>query len=98
MPEDLDLIEAAGRAAGYEVRRYRVRELEVIHVREQGGTWRHFNPLADDGEAFRLAVRCPFLDLKWVAAEAWHAESSEEGRRRYARAAITRGAAGLIRI
>lgn len=55
--QDLDLIEVAARAAGYEVRRYRVRELEVVHVREPGGEWRYFNPMEDDAEAFRLMVR-----------------------------------------
>ncbi|KWR88794.1 hypothetical protein [Cupriavidus sp. IDO] len=58
MPSELDLAltEQAARAAGFEVRRYRVRDLEVIHVREPGGSWRRYDPLNNDGEAFRLMV------------------------------------------
>lgn len=63
-PDDLDLIEAAGRAAGYETRRHEVRGLEAVHVREPGGSeWRYFNPLGDDAEAFRLSVRLE-LDIR----------------------------------
>lgn len=66
--EDLDLIEAAARAAGYEVRRYRVRELEVAHVREPGGVWRYFNPLKHDADAFALAAD---MDL-FAGPNYWH--------------------------
>jgi len=54
--KDLEMIESAARAAGYEVRRYRVRELEVVHVREPGGEWRYFDPLKHDADAFALAA------------------------------------------
>lgn len=54
---DLDLIEAAARAAGYEVRRYRVRELEVVHVKVDG-QWAQFDSLRWDGDAFRLLADC----------------------------------------
>ncbi len=54
---DLELIEAAAQAAGYETQRYRVRELEVVYVREDGGEWEYFDPLQDDAHAFRLMVR-----------------------------------------
>lgn len=54
---DLNLIEAAARAAGYEVRRYSVRELEVVHVKV-GDAWALFDPIRFDGDAFRLAIAC----------------------------------------
>jgi hypothetical protein len=54
---DLDLIEAAGRAAGYEVRRYRVRELEVVQAMVNG-QWAQYDPLRWAGDAWRLQVDC----------------------------------------
>lgn len=54
---DLNLIEAAALAAGYEVRRYRVREREVVHVKV-GDTWALFDPRRFDGDAFRLQIAC----------------------------------------
>lgn len=44
-------------AAGYEVRRYRVRELEVVHV-GVGDQWALFDPRRHDGDAFRLQIDC----------------------------------------
>ncbi len=55
---DLDLIEAAGRAAGYAVRRCRVGEVDVIHALTARRVWVRFDPLSDSTEAFRLLANC----------------------------------------
>lgn len=61
---ELQLTERAAAAAGYEVRRFRARDLVVIHVRETGGPWRYFAPLDCDAEAFALQVRmCMSVDV-----------------------------------
>lgn len=54
---ELAMIEAAARAAGYEVRRYRVRSLEVVHI-GVGDQWALFDPFRHDGDAFRLQIDC----------------------------------------
>lgn len=56
--EDLNLTERAARAAGFDVQRFRARDLVVIQIREPGGQWRQFDPLNDDAETFRLMVDC----------------------------------------
>ncbi|AGW94616.1 hypothetical protein N234_31710 [Ralstonia pickettii DTP0602] len=55
---DLELIERAARRAGFEVRRFRARDLEVVQVLEPGGQWRFYDPLHDDADCFRLMVAC----------------------------------------
>ncbi|QRQ86267.1 hypothetical protein [Cupriavidus oxalaticus] len=55
--EEIELIEAAAHAAGYDVRRFRVRELEVVHV-GVGDQWALFDPKRHDGDAFRLQIDC----------------------------------------
>jgi len=55
---DLELIERAARRAGFDVRRFHARDLEVVQVRERGGQWRFYDPLHDDGDCFRLMVAC----------------------------------------
>lgn len=61
---ELLLTERAAAAAGYEVRRFQARDLEVVQVREAGGPWRYFAPLDSDAEAFALQVRvCMSVDV-----------------------------------
>ena len=55
--EELVQIEAAALAAGYDVRRYRVRWIEVVHV-GVGDQWALFDPKRHDGDAFRLQIDC----------------------------------------
>lgn len=54
---ELAQIESAALAAGYEVRRYRVREMEVVHI-GVGDQWALFDPRRHDGDAFRLQIDC----------------------------------------
>jgi hypothetical protein len=53
---DRELLELAAKAAGYEVE---VDHKGVFHIHEGTGpqSWRPWNPLVDDGDAFRLAAR-----------------------------------------
>lgn len=55
---DLDLIEAAGRAAGYEVRRHRIHTQEVVQVKVSDSLWAQYDPLHWHGDAFRLQIAC----------------------------------------
>jgi len=84
---DLALTEQAAHAAGFEVRRYHARDLEVIHVREPGSNWRHYDPLNDDGEAFRLMV------ILCLAGFVYGMESRAYGAPSLRRAIVTRAAA-----
>jgi len=111
---DLDLTEKAARAAGFEVRRYRARDLVVIHVREQGGQWRQYGPLTDDGDALRLAVRlglCIFFVDGQMAVGRWYsgaqgldgasekvAGKGDAGRAEAVRRAIVRAAAEIAEV
>jgi hypothetical protein len=102
---DLNLIEAAARAAGYEVRRYRVRELEVVHI-GVGDQWALFDPRRSDIDAFRLQVDCRLsvtVGEKAVAVTAFTGgdgaliltEEVGESRAAATRMAITRAAEAL---
>lgn len=51
---------------------------------------RYWRPLADDGDALRLAVAIPSLNLQWVIAEAYQAADTEAMRLDYVRRAIFR--------
>ncbi|MBB3259968.1 hypothetical protein F4827_005040 [Paraburkholderia bannensis] len=54
----LSMIELAAEAANFEHRRYRVRDIEAIHVRACGSPeWRFFNPLVRDSDAAELGAR-----------------------------------------
>ncbi|HDS1723407.1 hypothetical protein NPS53_07390 [Pseudomonas putida] len=51
------------------------------------GHW--WDPLNDDGDALRLALCRPGLDLTWVITEAWQAADDVAERAAYVRRAIT---------
>ncbi|MBB3010659.1 hypothetical protein [Cupriavidus alkaliphilus] len=102
--EEIVMIEAAARAAGYEVRRYRVRDLEVVHV-GVGDQWALFDPRRHDGDAYRLLVDCKLslrVGTKHAVATAWPGdraldcfEDVGENPAAAGRMAITRAAAAL---
>lgn len=56
MTDDREMLEYAAKAAGYEVE---VDHKGVFHIHEGTGpqSWRPWNPLVDDGDALRLAVK-----------------------------------------
>ncbi|WP_454731484.1 MULTISPECIES: hypothetical protein [Cupriavidus] len=101
---DLDQIEAAARAAGYETRRYRVRELEVVHI-GVGDQWALFDPRRSDVDALRLMVDCRLnvgVGERRVTATAYPGgvaltviEDAGENRAAATRIAITRAAEAL---
>ncbi|PRH49741.1 hypothetical protein [Burkholderia multivorans] len=52
----LDMLELAARAAGWESKRYTVRDLTAIHVRPHAAaSWRSFDSIASRSDAFELA-------------------------------------------
>ncbi len=96
--EDLMLTERAARAAGFEVQRFRARDLEVIQIREPGGQWRQFDPLNDDAETFRLMVDCdvpPHPGMTSIIAAGGVVEqlANHSNRRAACRRAIVRAVA-----
>lgn len=57
--EDRELLELAAKAAGYGLREY---SKETLHSDEgRGNAWMVWNPLRDDGDALRMAVRLGML-------------------------------------
>lgn len=53
---DRELLELAAKAAGIEIRPVRFRPDE-FNMRFSDNIWVHWNPLTDDGDAMRLAVK-----------------------------------------
>lgn len=108
MKTDRELLEMAAKAAGYKVhfalmeqRAIASPDAVALALSEPGNTW--WNPLDDDGDALRLAVKLR-LDVKqWnslaIAANSWdkHAEENTSTQCPYAatRRAIVRVAAKL---
>ncbi len=88
---DRELLEKAAKAAGL--------RLEDDHVWHEGaGQWVRWNPLYDDGDAFRLAVQCR-IDLGWVESQIAANNCCELGTDPYAatRRAIVRAAAAMAK-
>ena len=86
MTPDHELLDWAAKAAGFELVDGCVRKDDI---------WVEWNPLTDDGDALRLAVKClPFITLRYTR-EDWE-KSGEDG---YAatRRAIVRAAAEIGR-
>lgn len=54
---DRELLELAAKAAGLEFSDGRQLNPRVFLVREPGGEWQGWNPLTNDGDALRLAVK-----------------------------------------
>lgn len=97
--QDRELTEAAARAACFPESRMGVDG--VFYVRAAGGDspgWRPFNPLADDGDALRLAVDLQIsiqLSLGGVFAGGTFSEANDGDPFAAARRAIVRAAAAL---
>jgi hypothetical protein len=89
---DRELLELAAKAAGYSP--CRVTNDGVILLRGIRVKWK---PLDDDGDALRLAVAIPGLDLKWIIAAAWQAHDSQPERNAYVRRKIVEIAADTTR-
>ena len=96
---DRELLEMAAKAAGIAgmfdpfmgtFRRYIEGQSTFL-----GKEWR---PLTDDGDALRLAVNIPGLNLQWIIAEAWQAHDDNASRMTYVRRAITQAAAEIGRL
>jgi len=93
---DHELLEFAARAAGYEF--YDVSLLGGIRLwgpgrgqtTGQGGRpVSYFDSLQDDGDALRLALARPGLDLTMIITEAWQATDDADQRASFVRRAIT---------
>jgi hypothetical protein len=57
---DRELIEAAAKAAGAKLTDYSDRTPDHWTIQHADGVWRAWNPLDDDGDAFRLAIALGF--------------------------------------
>lgn len=88
-----EMLELAAKAAGYTPTR--VTNDGVVLMRGIRVNWK---PMDDDGDAFRLAVALPSLDLKSVIADAWRATDDLVERRRFVRHAIVRFASEIGRL
>jgi hypothetical protein len=52
----LDMLELAAKAAGWEVKRHTVRDLTAIHIRPHAtATWRAFDSIGSRADAFELS-------------------------------------------
>lgn len=60
---DRELLERAAKAAGATWSDYSDHTPDHLVIRHADGVWREWNPLKDDGDAFRLAVKLNILDL-----------------------------------
>jgi len=104
MKTDRELLELAAKAAGYEVLASPGFEIEIYD-----GEWRKWNPLTDDGDALRLAVKlrleCMYEATElgpchcqfWIAGEGFKQVTEHLNDDPYAatRRAITRAAAAI---
>ena len=101
MDHGKEIVALAAKAAGIELACWD----EVYHlwyrmtddpekVRQTGNGYGSavFDPLGDDGDALRLAVAVPNLDIKWIIAEAWQANETHADRCAHVRRAIVRAA------
>ncbi len=66
---DRELLELAAKAAGYSIRGERFKP-DHFTVEHSHGVWIHWDPLADDGDALRLAVKFSLLVLPYPADQA----------------------------
>jgi hypothetical protein len=96
---DRELLEKAAKAAGLT---YRDDLWSAGHVQNQHGSWYEWNPLADDGDALRLAVRLQIGVLPHMEATSarnssykWCNEDSRNDPYAATRRAIVRAAAAI---
>lgn len=105
MSKDRELLELAAKAVGYNTGHHwnaeRLRLVPAVDslvvILPDGQYHTAWNPLTDDGDALRLAVSIPGLNLQWIIAEAWQACDAHEDRCAYVRRAIVRAAAEIGR-
>ncbi|MDZ5605256.1 hypothetical protein SJI00_21005 [Pseudomonas sp. RP23018S] len=93
---DDELLKLAAKSAGYEF--YDVSLLGGIRLwgsgrgqtaGQEGRPVFYFDSLQDDGDAFRMALARPGIDLTMVVTEAWQATNDAEQRASFDRRAIT---------
>lgn len=77
---DRELLELAAKAHGGVQRTdYSDRTPDHWKVRNSTGVWVRWNPLEDDGDALRLAVRLQISVLQWTnGVSACHAQTNRE--------------------
>ena len=86
---DKELLELAAKSAGIEGTW--VGSFQCLEMYEPDGCIAHWNPLTDDGDALRLAVKLKLLDEHDVMYGQWNGEDPYEAQRR----AIVRAAAEI---
>lgn len=84
---DRKLLELAAKAIGINLE-WDGHPDEWQPVYYEGKTYHYFNPIEDDGQAFRFMAECPYLDTEWFVAEAWQAADTKEERLAYLRRRI----------
>lgn len=89
---DRELLEMAGKALGSNET-----WTDIDGNRYSGDPEKLWNPLNDDGDALRLAVAIPGLNMQWVIAGAWQYAESYSTRMKYVRLAIVQLAAEVGR-
>ena len=92
MKTDRELLELAAKAAGMNTREFATDSITRWHWRDDG-THTAWNPLTDDGDAFRLAVRLGLFmraAVREIPRDEYDAEPYAATRR-----AITRAAAAI---
>lgn len=87
---DRELLELAARAGGVNLKYDTFGNSE-----DAERIYCYWNPLTDDGDALRLAVAVPTIDVSRFILEAWQAYPTQDGRMAYVRRAITRAAAEI---
>ena len=98
---DRELLELAGEAAGYEFQFCLDTGKPVIVDMKGGGTY--WNPIEDDGDAFRLAVKCRmhvnvyYNDTRVTADDVFLCEMHNGNPHAATRRAIVRAAAEIAR-
>ena len=97
---DRELLEAAARAAGLTLRDDALPR-PVIRASSNGHWWPVWNPLTDDGDALRLAVKLGFIapgrwpDAGLIALEQWGEDNGQVDWCAATRRAIVRAAAEI---
>lgn len=85
---DKELLELAAKAAGIEIQDERV----WVDAKEtMGGSWEKWNPLTDDDDALRLAVKLHLLESSWLGDMSKEADPYAATRRAIVRAAAEIG-------
>lgn len=90
MSDIRELLEMAAKAAGHQISQVSDEIWSDDHAE-----YVQWAPQADDGDALRLAVMIPGLNLQWIIAEAWQAHNDQASRMNYVRFAILRAAAAI---